>query len=116
MKRTKVEYNETPIEQPKRRSRPAMTPEGREKQCIALAYDLVEKRLREGTATSQETTHFLRLASMNNRLEQDILKAKKEMMVAKTEQIQSQKRVEELYANALTAMRSYGISSEDEDN
>jgi len=115
MKRTKVVYDDTPIEQSKRRSKPAMTPEGREKQCIALAYSLVEKRLREGTATSQETTHFLRLGSTIAKYEQDILKAKKEMMEAKTDQIHSQQRVEELYANALSAMRSYGIHSDDED-
>ena len=85
-------------------------------QCIALAYNLVEKRLREGTATSQETTHFLRLGSTIAKYEQDILKAKKEMMEAKTDQIQSQKRVEELYANALSAMRSYGLHSDDEED
>lgn len=115
MKRTKVVYDETPIEQSKKRSKPALTPEGRENQCIALAYSLAEKRLREGTATSQEVVHFLRLGSQNSRYEQDILKAKKEMMEAKTEQIQSQKRVEELYANALSAMRSYGMHSDEED-
>ena len=114
MKRTKVVYDETPIEQSKKRSKPADTPESREKQLIALAYNLVEKRLREGTATSQETTHFLRLGSQNARLERDILKAKKAKMDAEIEHIQSQKRVEELYANALAAMRSYSINSEDD--
>ena len=115
MKRTKVVYDETPIEQSKRRSKPADNPESREKQLIALAYNLVEKRLREGTATSQETTHFLRLGSLNARLEQDILKNKAKKMEAEIKHIQSQDRVEELYANALAAMRSYSINNDDED-
>lgn len=115
MRRTKVNYEETPVEPSKKRLKPALTPEGREKQLISLAYDLVEKRLREGTATSQETTHFLRLGSLNAGLERDILKAKKEKLDAEVDAIHSQKRVEELYANALKAMRSYGVNSDDED-
>ena len=114
MRRTKVVSEETPIEQPKRRSKPAQTPEGRENQLIGLAYDLPEQRLRAGTATSQEVTHFLRLGSMYARLEKDILEKKKEKMEAEIEAIHSQKRVEELYANALSAMRSYSMSSDED--
>ena len=99
-----------------RRRPPATTPEARERQLIALAYDLVEKRLREGTATSQETTHFLKLGSMKERIEREILEQQKNLLKAKTEAIQSAKRSEELYANALKAMRKYsGQRSEDED-
>lgn len=115
MKRTKVNYEDIPVEPSKRRSKPAMTPESREKQLIALAYNLVEKRLREGTATSQETTHFLRLGSMNAQLEREILRAKREKLDAEVDAIHSQKRIEELYANALSAMRSYSINSDEED-
>ena len=86
---------------------PATTPEGRENQMIALAMDLVEKRLLEGTATSQETTHFLKLGSTKEKLEKDILEKQKELITAKTEAIQSGKRIEELYTNALEAMRTY---------
>ena len=86
---------------------PATTPEGRENQMIALAMDLVEKRLLEGTATSQETTHFLKLGSTKEKLEKDILEKQKELITAKTEAIQSGKRIEELYSNALDAMRTY---------
>ena len=74
---------------------------------IALAMDLVEKRLLEGTATSQETTHFLKLGSTKEKLEKDILEKQKELITAKTEAIQSGKRIEELYSNALDAMRTY---------
>lgn len=114
MKKTKVVYDGAPTEPQRRKLKPAVTPEGRENQLIGLAYDLVEKRLREGTATSQETTHFLRLGSLNARLEQEILKSKKEKMEAEIEAIRSQKRVEELYANALAAMRSYGMHGDED--
>ena len=94
---------------------PATTPEGRENQLISLAMDLVEKRLMEGTASSQETTHFLKLGSTKERLEKDILEKQKDLITAKTESIQSAKRVEELYTEALSAMRSYAGGSDHED-
>ena len=92
--------------------RPALTPEARENQLISLAVDLVEKRLREGTASSQETTHFLKLASTKARLEKQILEKQAELITAKTESLQSQKKVEELYMNALNAMRNYSGQGE----
>ena len=95
-------------------TRPALTPEADENQMISLAMNLVKKRLIEGTASSQETTHFLKLASKKSRLENDILEKEKELITAKTEQIRSQKRVEELYANALKAMRSYSGEPDEE--
>jgi len=107
----------TPSSKPttNRRRPPAKTPEGRENQLIQLAINLVEQRLIDGTASSQETTHFLKLASSENRLKQKLLEKEVELATAKTEQIQSQKRVEELYANALTAMKTYqGRGGEDD--
>ena len=97
----------TTTSNPSRKMRPALTPEARENQLIALAVDLVEQRLREGTASSQETTHVLKLGSMKNRLEMEKLEEENKLVKAKTESIQSQKRVEELYAEALNAMRNY---------
>ena len=95
--------------------RPALTPESRENQLISLATDLVEKRLREGTASSQETTHFLKLATSKARLEKEILEKQKELITAKTEALQSQKRSEEMFAEAIKAFRNYsGQSEEDE--
>lgn len=97
------------------RHRTAITEEARENEMICLAMDLVEQRLRDGTATSQETTHFLKLGSSKDKLEREILKKQKELLVAKTEAMQSAKRVEELYANALNAMRTYsGTKDNDE--
>lgn len=91
-----------------RKMRPALMPESREGQLISLATDLVERRLRDGSATSQETTHFLKLATSKTRLENEILEKQKELITAKTESIRSSARMEELYAEAINALRRYG--------
>ena len=94
--------------EPSRKSiRPALTPEARENQMISLAIDLVEKRLLDGSASSQETTHFLKLATTKAKLEKEILEKQKELLAAKTESIKSAKRVEELFSQALEAMQNY---------
>ena len=94
--------------EPSRKSiRPALTPEARENQMISLAIDLVEKRLLDGSASSQETTHFLKLATTKAKLEKEILEKQKELLAAKTESIKSAERVEELYSKALKAMQNY---------
>lgn len=90
-----------------RKMRPAISPEARENQLISLATDLVEQRLMDGTASSQETTHFLKLATTKARLEKEILEKQRDLISAKTEALASAKRVEELYSNALNAMRNY---------
>lgn len=87
--------------------RRASTPEARENQLIALATDLAERQLREGTASSQVISHFLKLGSTKERLEKDILLEQKKLIKAKTENLESMKRTEELYQNALNAMRMY---------
>lgn len=94
-----------------------MTPEARENQMIALAVDLAEKQLLEGTASSQVITHFLKLGTTKEKIEREILEKQKELIVAKTENLQSAKRVEELYTNALKAMQTYSGNNEiiDED-
>lgn len=94
-------------ERPKRKRPPAKTPEARENQLISLAVDLAEKQLYEGTASSQVITHFLKLGSTKETIEKDILMTQRDLIQAKTEAIKSSKRVEELYKNALDAMRSY---------
>ena len=97
-----------------RKIRPALTPEARENQLIALAVDLVEQRLLDGTASSQETTHFLKLGSMKNRLEMEKLQEENRLLKAKTEVLQSSKRVEELYSEAIKAMWRYSGQRDDD--
>ena len=99
-----------------RKIRPALSPEARENQMISLAVDLAEQQLMNGTASSQVITHYLKLGSTKEKLEKDILEKQKELIVAKTESLQSAKQLEELYTNALNAMKSYsGQEKEDED-
>ena len=98
-----------------RQIRPALTPEARQNQLIALATDLVEKRLIEGTASSQETTHFLKLATQEAKLKVKILEKQEELISAKTESIKSSQRTEELYRDAIIAMRKYSGGGTDGD-
>lgn len=93
--------------------RPAITPEGRESQMIALAMDLVEQRLRDGTASSQETTHFLKLGSTRNQLEIEKLRRETELLEAKKENLESSARMEKLYSDAMEAMRAYSGKNDD---
>lgn len=86
---------------------PAMTPEGRDAMLVAYAYDLVEKRLREGTASSQETTHFLKLGSQREKLELERLRKENKLLQAKTEAIASEQERAEMYRNAIEAMQRY---------
>jgi hypothetical protein len=88
--------------------RPTLSPEVRENQMISLAMDLVEKRLREGTASSAETTHFLKLATVKSELEKKKLEAENTLLHAKADAIQAAKDNALLYKEAIKAMREYG--------
>lgn len=89
--------------------RPALTPEAREDQLIALAVNLAEKQLREGTASSQVITHYLKRDAerKKNDVELQILQKQKELIEAKTESLRAAQSNEELYKNAINAMREY---------
>ena len=87
--------------------KPATTPEARENELISDAHDLAAQQIRDGNASSQVITHFLKLGSTRERLEQQRLEHENELTRVKIEAIESQKRVEELYMEALQAMRSY---------
>lgn len=92
---------------PKPRRAPARSPDARENQLIAGAIDLAEKQIADGTASSQVITHYLKLGSSRERLEQERLARENQLLEAKAEAMASAKRVEELYETALNAMRSY---------
>ena len=96
------------------RRRRAMTPEAREDQMIALAVDLAEKQLLEGTASAQVITHFLKLGSTKERLEKEMMEEQKKLLVAKTEAVKSAKVTEEIYREALAAMKTYQYGGSDE--
>ena len=103
---------------PKRKStsRPSSSPEAVENRLINKAYKLVEKRIDSGEATAAELVHFLRQGSIREQLELEKMKKENELLRAKTESIQSQKEVKELYSEAINAFRRYsGVSMIDED-
>lgn len=98
-----------------KKMRPALTPEARENQMIALAVDCAEQQLRDGTASSQVIVHYLKLGSSKERLEKEKLEKENGLLTAKIEAMQSAKASEELYAKAIEAMRRYsGHGSSDE--
>lgn len=97
--------------------RTALSPEARENQLISLAVDLAEQQLRSGTASSQVITHYLKLGSTKEKIEKEILEKQKELIEAKTKNINSSNEAKELYANALAAFRRYsGVKGEDDDD
>lgn len=93
--------------EPKKKVRKALTPEAREQQLIAMATDLAEQQLRDGTASSQVITHFLKLGTMEKKLEMKNLETEIGLKNAKKQAIEGSQRVESLYADALKAMKQY---------
>lgn len=98
---------------PTRKTRPALTPEARENELIALAVDVAEEQLRNRTASSQVIVHYLKLGSTKERLEKEMLEKQKELLVAKAETLQAARKSEEDYAKVLDALRRY--SGQDDD-
>jgi hypothetical protein len=97
------------------RRRPATTPEQRENQLIAMAADLAERQMRDGTASSQIITHYLKLGSTREKLEQEKLRQDNLLAEARIKQIESAAHIEELYGKAIAAMRGYaGLDPEPE--
>lgn len=101
MGRREPEYNPEPLPPP------ATTLEGREEQLIAAAMDLVERRIHEGTASAQETVHFLKLGSVRNQLEQDKLRSENEVLKTRVKEAESRQGSEAMLARALAAFRGY---------
>ena len=86
----------------------ATTPEARENQLIALAVDLAEEQLSNGTASVPVITHYLKLATTREALEREKLAQENELLRARTESLAAAKNVERLYEEAVAAMRTYG--------
>ena len=101
MAKVKGSSNNTPS------GRPALTPESRGLQLIALAVDLAEQQLRDGTASSQVISHFLKLGSSRAELEREKLASENELLRAKAESLQAQQRQDEMFKAAIEAMRRY---------
>lgn len=95
-----------------KRGRPALTPEAREDQLVSLAINLAEQQLRDGTASSQVITHYLKLGTQKEKLEREKLERENELLKAKTENLQSIKRIDELFTAAIDAMKTYSGSDD----
>ena len=98
-----------------KKNRVATSPEARENQLISLAVDLAEQQLRDGTASSQVISHFLKLASTKEKLEREILEKQKDLITAKTENLHSAQRIEEFYENAMNALKGYSGRDDSDD-
>ena len=103
---------------PRVKRAPATTPEGRENQLISAAIDLAERQIREGTASSQVITHYLKLGTTREQLEKEKIRNENQLLQARVEALASTRRMEELYEEAIQAMRSYsgtGPTADDHD-
>ena len=96
--------------------RPGLTPEAEENQCIAMAYRLVKQRLADGSASSQETTHFLKMGSSKTQKEIERLTEENKLLRAKTKAIESEKDMKQMYLDAIRAMSSYQGHGDPEDD
>lgn len=115
MARTKKNLAKQPSDLPKRRR--SLDPEARENQLVALAYDVAEQQLLDGTISSQVLAQLLKAGSTKGKLEIAKLENETELLRAKTESIQSAARTDEIYKNALKAMKNYGgLEPADEDS
>jgi hypothetical protein len=99
-----------------KKMRPAITPEMREQQLTALAMDLAEKQLREGTASSQTINHFLNIASTREKIELENLKKKGSVMDAQIKEMESTEDIKELLENAMNAFKGYRTTQSDEED
>lgn len=95
--------------------RPPLTPEAKENQMISFAMDLAEKQLRDGTASSQVITHFLKLGSIREKMERQRLEEENKLLRARTEEIESAKENKALYKDAIAAFRRYSGQGDIED-
>ena len=87
---------------------PAATPQEQENRMVALATNLAERQLKDGSASAAVITHYLKLATEKEKLERDKLRAENKLAEAKVQQIKSQERTEELFSEAIKAMTTYG--------
>ena len=95
--------------------RPALTPEAREAQLIYMATELAAQQLRDGTASSQVITHFLKLGTEKERIEREILEKQKDLISAKTQALADAADMKQLYTDAIKAMRRYSGNGDMDD-
>lgn len=103
-------------EKSKKKKRPSLSAQEKENEMISLATDLAEKQLRDGTATSQVIVHYLKLGTMQHQKEMEELEEKVKHLQAKTESLNTAQHIEELYSEAISAVKKYqGIEEIDDE-
>lgn len=95
---------------------PAKSPEARENQMIAKAVKEVERRLDDGSISSQLLTVLLKLATTKYQLELEKLRSDIDLQHSKVQEIEDKSTSSDKYAAALAAFKSYKGDSEDEDD
>lgn len=88
------------------------SPEAIENEMIALAYREVEYRIRTHKATAPELVHFLKMGSEKERLEREKLETEMKLQKVKADAIESGRHMEELYEDAINAMKLYSGAEE----
>lgn len=91
----------------RRKRPPARTPDDREQELIAKAFDLAEHQIESGTASSQVISHFLKLGSSREALEQERIAIETKLSATKIETLEAEQRIEDLFDEAIAAMTSY---------
>lgn len=101
----------------RKRGRPATTPEEREKLLQNKAFDLAEKQLDSGKASSQIISMLIKGGGVREQLELERLRNENRLLNARIDGLESAVRLEGLMEEALSAFRSYtGDKSEDVDD
>lgn len=92
---------------------PARNLENRENQLISMAYDLAEERLRNKEASAQEIVHFLKMGAAKAQLEKKKLEAETMLLESKRDAVDSAKRSDIKYQEAIEAFREYSGQNDD---
>ena len=92
----------------------SMNPDARQNQLISLAEQEAEKRIRNGTASSQIIVHYLELGTSKYKREVQILEHQDELLQAKTDTLRTAKDTKKLYEDAMNVMKKYSGNSDDE--
>lgn len=105
----------SPEEIPKRLP-PAKTRERRSQQLYVLAENLVEERLRKGTASPTEVVTVLRQGTLREQADLERIKAQTAYLEAQRAKAESETVREEMFTAAMEAMTRYqGKSGRDAD-
>ena len=106
---------EVNLESKKKSNKIAISPRARENQIISAAYDLAEKRILNGTASSQEIIHFLRMGSEKEKLERIKLEEENKLLREKTKSLAAATNIEQILKDGLKALGSYRLNESEDD-